>query len=48
VSDVLTVGGELRYQHAVGKGLIDQNEFFLGDKIDLTGWTTNFTVHFKF
>jgi len=48
VGDALTVGGELRYQHAVGKGLIDQNEFFLGDKIDLSGWTTNFTVHIKF
>ena len=48
VSDVFTVGGELRYQKAVGKGLIDQNEFFLGDKIDLGGWTTNFTFHLRF
>jgi opacity protein-like surface antigen len=48
VSDALTVGGELRWQHAVGKGLIEQNELFLGDKIDLSGWTTNFTVHIKF
>jgi len=48
VSDVFTVGGEIRYQKAVGKGLIDQNEFFLGDKIDLGGWTTNFTFHLRF
>jgi opacity protein-like surface antigen len=48
VSDVFTVGGEIRYQKAVGKGLIDQNEFFLGDKIDLGGWTTNFTFHMRF
>jgi hypothetical protein len=45
---VLTVGGEVRYQHAVGKGLLDQSEFFTADKIDLTGWTTNFTVHLRF
>ena len=38
VSDVWTVGGEIRWQKAVGEGLIDQNEFFLGDKIDLGGW----------
>lgn len=48
ISDVLTVGGEVRYQNAVGKGLKDQNELFLADKIDLTGWTTNFTMHIKF
>jgi len=48
VSDVFTVGGEIRYQKAVGKGLIEQNEFFLGDKIDLGGWTTNFTFHLRF
>jgi opacity protein-like surface antigen len=48
VSDVWTVGGEIRWQKAVGEGLIDQNEFFLGDKIDLGGWTTNFTVHLRF
>lgn len=48
VGDVWTVGGELRWQKAVGEGLIDQNEFFLGDKIDLGGWTTNFTVHLRF
>ena len=39
VGDVWTVGGEIRWQKAVGEGLMDQNEFFLGDKIDLGGWT---------
>jgi opacity protein-like surface antigen len=43
VGDVWTVGGEVRWQKAVGKGLMDQNEFFLGDKIDLGGWNYNFT-----
>lgn len=44
-SDIWTVGGELKYQHAVGD--ID-TEGFLGDKIDLSGWTTNFTVSLRF
>ena len=48
VSDVFTVGGELRYQKAVGEGLLEQNEFFLADKIDLGGWSTNFTFHLRF
>jgi len=48
VADVWTVGGEIRYQKAEGKGLIDQNEFFLGDKIDLGGWSTSFTMHLRF
>ena len=46
VGDVFTVGGELRYQKAEGKGLLDED--FLGDKIDLGGWTTSFTMHFRF
>ena len=48
VGDVWTVGGEIRWQKAVGEGLMDQNEFFLGDKIDLGGWNYNFTVHLRF
>ena len=48
VGDVWTVGGEIRWQKAEGKGLIDQNEFFLGDKIDLGGWNYNFTMHLRF
>ena len=40
VGDVWTVGGEIRWQKAEGKGLHRAEEFFLGDKIDLGGWTT--------
>lgn len=46
VSDVWTVGGELRYQRA--EATIDNAEDFLGDKIDLGGWTANFTFHLRF
>jgi opacity protein-like surface antigen len=46
VADTLLVGGELRWQKAEGKGLLDER--FLGDKIDLGGWTANFTMHFRF
>lgn len=46
VSDVWLVGGEVRWQKAEGKGLLDER--FLGDKIDLGGWTSNFTVHLRF
>jgi opacity protein-like surface antigen len=46
VGDVFTIGGELRYQKAEGKGLLEED--FLGDKIDLGGWATNFTFHLRF
>jgi opacity protein-like surface antigen len=46
VSDIWTVGGEFRYQHAVGDGLLDSG--LLADKIDLSGWTTSFTVNLRF
>jgi opacity protein-like surface antigen len=46
IGDVFTVGGELSYQKAEGKGLLDQD--FLGDKIDLGGWTSSFTFHLRF
>jgi hypothetical protein len=47
VGDVWAVGGELRYQAA--KGDIDQAETdLLGDKIDLGGWSTSFTVNLRF
>jgi outer membrane protein W len=45
VSDLWLVGGELRYQKAEGD--IDA-EGFLGDKIDLGGWTASFTFHLRF
>ena len=47
VGQAMTVGGEVRWQKAEGDtnaaetGLLD-------DKIDLGGWTTSFTFHFRF
>ena len=47
VGPAITVGGEIRYQKAEGDtkpaetGLLD-------NKIDLGGWTTSFTMHFRF
>ena len=41
-----TVGGEVRWQKAEGKGLLDEG--FLGDRLDLGGWTTNFTFGVRF
>jgi opacity protein-like surface antigen len=46
VADVWTVGGEIRYQKAEGKNLLDSG--LLGDRIDLGGWSTNFTFHIRF
>jgi opacity protein-like surface antigen len=47
VADVWTIGGEVRWHSAEGKtGGIDDG--FLGEKIDLGGWTSNFAVHFRF
>jgi opacity protein-like surface antigen len=46
IGDAFTVGGEFRWQKATGDGLLDEG--FLADKIDLGGWTTNFTFGFRF
>lgn len=47
VADVWLVGGEFRWHAAEGNtGGIDEG--FLGDKIDLGGWSANFAVHFRF
>ena len=40
----LSAGGEVRYQHAHGDLPVD----FAGPKIDLGGWTYNFTVGMRF
>jgi hypothetical protein len=40
------VGGELRWNKAVAKGLFEPG--FLDDKLDLGGWTTNFTFGVRF
>lgn len=47
VADVWTIGGEIRWHSAkADTGGIDEG--FVGDKIELGGWTTNFAVHFRF
>ena len=47
VADVWLIGGEVRWHSAKGDtGGIEEG--FLGDKIELGGWTTNFAVHFRF
>jgi hypothetical protein len=47
IGDVFSIGGELRYQKAEGTtGGIANG--FLGDKIDLGGWTGNFVLHMRF
>jgi opacity protein-like surface antigen len=45
IADLWSVGGEVRYQKAEGK--VD-GRGLLGDKIDLGGWTTSFTMHLRF
>ena len=42
--DAFAGGGEIRYQHAEG----DLDERFVGEKIDLGGWTYQFTFGFRF
>lgn len=47
VADVWLMGAEFRWHSAEGDtGGIDAG--FLGDKIDLGGWSANFAVHFRF
>jgi opacity protein-like surface antigen len=46
VGDVFTIGGEIRWQKAEDDGLFDEG--FLGDKIDLGGWTYSVTFGFRF
>lgn len=47
VADVWMIGGEVRWHDAKGDtGGFEEG--FLGDKIDLGGWTTSFGIHFRF
>lgn len=47
VGEAFTIGGEVKWQKAEGD--IDMAETgLLNDKIDLGGWTTAFTFHFRF
>ena len=43
-----TVGGEVRWQKVEAKDLLSQDPGFLGDKLDLGGWTANFTFGLRF
>ena len=45
--DIYGLGIEGRYQFATGD-TGGSAKGFLADKIDLGGWTTNFTVHVRF
>jgi len=46
LGDVWSLGGEIRWQKAEDDGLFEQG--FLGDKIDLGGWTYNLTFGVRF
>lgn len=46
VADVWLIGGELRYQRVEAD--VDAASELLGDRFDLSGWTTRLTVHFRF
>jgi hypothetical protein len=46
-SDVWLVGGEFRYQRATGD-TDSASSGLLGDKIDLGGWSANFTLGLRF
>lgn len=47
VGDAFSVGGEVRWQSAEGDTKPEESGL-LGPKIDLGGWTTSFTFHFRF
>jgi len=47
-SDPWLGGFEIRYQRAEGTLPTEGDDAFLGGKIDLSGWTTNFTVGIRF
>ena len=43
----MTVGGEFKWQKAEGDTNSVESQL-LGSKIDLGGWSANFTLHFRF
>lgn len=47
IGDVWALGADFRWQKAEGDGLLEEDDF-LGDKIDLGGWTTSVTFGFRF
>jgi hypothetical protein len=46
VGDIFAAGVELQYHDA--NGSLDTSKGFFGDKVDLSGWTTQFTLRMKF
>lgn len=48
VGEALMIGAEARYQRARGNLPLGGVEGFLGDKIDLSGWSWNFTLGVRF
>ena len=48
LADAYLLGGEVRYQRAEGDLPLGGTDGFLGDKIDLGGWTVNFTMGVRF
>jgi opacity protein-like surface antigen len=47
IGDVWSIGADFRWQKAEGDGLLAEDDF-LGDKIDLGGWTSSVTFGFRF
>jgi outer membrane protein W len=47
LGDAFMIGGEVRYQKADGDTKPATSQL-LGNRIDLGGWTTNLTMHFRF
>lgn len=48
VAEAFLLGGEFRYQKGDGDLPLGGSDGFLGDKIDLGGWTWNFTLGVRF
>jgi opacity protein-like surface antigen len=48
LADAFLLGGEARYQRAEGDLPLGGTDGFLGDKIDLGGWTVNVTMGVRF
>lgn len=48
LADAFLLGGEFRYQTGEGDLPLGGTDGFLGDKIDLGGWTVNFTMGVRF
>jgi outer membrane protein W len=47
IGDIWSIGADFRWQKADGDGLLEEDDF-LGDRIDLGGWTSSVTFGFRF